>query len=45
MTTRSAVEEERSFDLRVDRPFALAIRHRGSGALLFAAWVADPAGN
>ena len=45
MTTRSAVEEERSFDLRVDRPFALAIRHRASGALLFAAWIADPAGN
>ena len=45
MTTRSAVDEERSFDLRVDRPFAVAVRHRGSGTLLFAAWIADPAGN
>ena len=45
MTTRSAVEEEKGFNLRVDRPFALAVRHRGSGTLLFAAWVADPANN
>ena len=28
----------------VDRPFALALRHRGTGAILFAAWVADPSG-
>ena len=45
MTTRSAIEEEKGFDLRVDRPFALAVRHRGSGTLLFAVWVADPTGN
>ena len=45
MTTRSAIEEERGFDLRVDRPFALAVRHRETGTLLFAAWVANPTGN
>ena len=42
MTTRAAVAEE-SFEMKVDRPFALAVRHLKSGALLFAAWVADPA--
>ena len=43
MTTRAAVvEEERSFEMRVDRPFALAVRHRGTGAVLFTAWVDDP---
>ena len=43
MTTRAAiVEEERTFEMRVDRPFALAVRHRGTGAVLFAAWVDDP---
>ena len=30
------------FDLRVDRPFALAVRTRDGGDLLFAAWVDDP---
>ena len=44
MTTRSAVLDEDKFEMRVDRPFALAVRHRGTGALLFAAWVADPGG-
>ena len=44
MTTRSAIEET-VFDLRVDRPFIVAVRHRGTGALLFAAWVADPRGD
>ena len=38
----SIVEEERSFVMRVDRPFALAVRHRGAGAVLFTAWVDDP---
>ena len=43
MTTRTAiVEEERTFEMRVDRPFALAVRHRGTGAVLFTAWVDDP---
>ena len=42
MTTRSAVLDEDGFEMRVDRPFALAVRHRGTGALLFAAWVAHP---
>ena len=37
------VMEERSFEMRVDRPFALAVRHRSTGAVLFAAWVDDPA--
>lgn len=30
------------FDLRVDRPFALAVRRRDGGNLLFSAWVDDP---
>ena len=43
MTTRAAlVEEERTFEMRVDRPFALAVRHRDTGAVLFMAWVDDP---
>lgn len=42
MTTRSGVMDEDSFDMRVDRPFALALLHRASGALLFTAWVANP---
>ena len=43
MATRAAVvEEEARFEMRVDRPFALAVRHRGTGAVLFAAWVDDP---
>ena len=43
MATRSTmVEEEARFEMRVDRPFALAVRHRGTGAVLFAAWVDDP---
>ena len=43
MSTRSAMIEEESFQMRVDRPFALAVRYRASGAILFLAWVADPA--
>ena len=42
MTTRAAVELAQ-FDMRVDRPFALAVRYRPTGAVLFAAWVEDPA--
>ena len=42
MTTRAAIVEERTFEMRMDRPFALAVRHRGTGAVLFAAWVDDP---
>ena len=42
MSTRSAIMDEDWFDMRVDRPFALAVRHRGTGALLFTAWVANP---
>ena len=30
------------FEMRVDRPFALALRHLDTGVLLFAAWVSDP---
>ena len=43
MTTRSAEIEEETFVMRVDRPFALAVRYRPTGAVLFLAWVADPA--
>lgn len=39
--TRAAIGEEERFDVTVDRPFALAVRHAGGG-LPFAAWVADP---
>lgn len=41
-TTRAAVTDGAGFEMRVDRPFALAVRHAGSEALLFAAWVAAP---
>ena len=44
MTTRAAVMEDDGFEMRVDRPFALAVRHLRTGTLLFAAWVADPTG-
>ena len=43
MTTRAAIPEDDGFDMQVDRPFALAVRHHATGALLFTAWVADPA--
>ena len=42
MARAAIVEEDRTFDMRVDRPFALAVRHRGTGAVLFAAWVDEP---
>ena len=44
MTTRAAVPEDDGFEMRVDRPFALAVRLLRTGALLFTAWVADPTG-
>ena len=44
MTTRAAIPQDDGFEMIVDRPFVLALRHRGTGAVLFAAWVADPAG-
>ena len=43
MTTRAAVVEPEPFEMRVDRPFALAVRYRPTGAVLFAAWVENPA--
>ena len=43
MSTRQAVRKEKRFEMTLDRPFALAVRHRGSGTVLFAAWVAAPA--
>lgn len=42
MTTRAAIEPV-PFDMRVDRPFALAVRYRPTGTVLFAAWVENPA--
>lgn len=33
---------EARFNIHVNRPFALAVRHRDTGAVLFAAWVDDP---
>ena len=43
MTTRAAFPVDDGFEMVVDRPFVLAVRHRGTSALLFTAWVADPA--
>ena len=42
-TRIAPVEEETCFEMRVKRPFALAVRHRGTGAVLFTAWMNDPA--
>ena len=42
LSVRSMPDEEEVFELRVDRPFALAVRHSSTGALLFLAWVARP---
>ena len=44
MTTRAAMPPDEGFEMQVDRPFAMAVRHRGTGGLLFTAWVADPTG-
>ena len=38
LAVRSMSDEEREFEMRVDPPFALAVRHRAPGALLFLAW-------
>ena len=43
MTTRSVELDVESFEMRVDRPFAAAVRYRPTGAVLFLAWVANPA--
>ena len=45
MTTRAAVPEDEGFEMVVDRPFVLAVRHRDTGGLLFTAWVANPSGH
>jgi len=42
VVSKSLTRERAGFDMRVDRPFALALRHLDSGAFLFAAWVDDP---
>ena len=39
----TSVEVEVHFEMRVDRPFALAVLHGDTGAVLFTAWVDDPA--
>ena len=41
MATRGSIPGR--FDLRIDRPFALSIRYVETGALLFVAWVDNPA--
>ena len=43
LAERSLPVEKDWFEMRVDRPFAFAVRHRSTGALLFLAWVAHPA--
>ena len=45
LAKRSAIREDEGFEMRVDRPFALALRHESTGSLLFAAWVSDPTGD
>ena len=42
MTSRTMIQPI-AFEMRVDRPFTLAVRYRPTGAVLFAAWVANPA--
>ena len=42
MTSRTMIQPI-AFEMRVDRSFALAVRYRPTGAVLFAAWVANPA--
>ena len=42
MTSRTTIQPL-AFEMRVDRPFTLAVRYRPTGAVLFAAWVANPA--
>ena len=40
LTTRSLLKA--TFDMQMDRPFVLAVRHRRRNAVLFAAWIEDP---
>ena len=42
VTTKSLVLAAPTFDMRIERPFALALRHLDTGAFLFAAWIEDP---
>ena len=42
MTSRTTIQPL-AFEMRADRPFTLAVRYRPTGAVLFAAWVANPA--
>lgn len=44
VVSKSLALERTRFEMRVDRPFVLALRHPGTGAFLFAAWVDDPNG-
>ena len=41
-STRSGIAVENSFEITLDRPFALALRNISSGELLFVGWVANP---
>ena len=45
LAKRAAIREDEGFEMQVDRPFALALRHESTGSLLFAAWVSDPSGS
>lgn len=42
MPTSIVVDPEQPFDLRVDRPFIVALRDRPTGTLLFVGAIADP---
>ena len=40
--TSAVIEPEQPLEVRADRPFAWAIVHRGTGAVVFAGTVTDP---
>ena len=42
MSLRSETINDEAFEMRVNRPFTLAIRHMSTGALLFLGWVTNP---
>ena len=42
MSLRSETINDEAFEMRVNRPFTLAIRHMSTGALLFLGWIANP---
>lgn len=42
MPTSIAIDPEQPFELRVDRPFLVALRDRPTGTLLFVGTIADP---